>query len=75
MLTENFSPQDSSIVKFTYDDKNNPIKYIEYDKLGKKKEVRTYIYEYDDKSNWIKKMSYHSGEIYWVDERQYDYYD
>ena len=75
MLTEVFSPQDSSIVKYTYDNQNNYIKYIEYDKLGKKKEVTTYIYEYDDKSNWIKRMSYHNGEIYWVDKRQYDYYD
>jgi hypothetical protein len=74
-LIEVFSPLDSITVKFTYDNQNNYIKYIEYDKLGEEKEVRTYIYEYDDKSNWIKKTEFQNGEIYWVDERQYDYYD
>lgn len=74
-LIEVFNPLDSTISKYTYDNLNNYIKYIEFDKLGEEEEVRTYIYEYDDKSNWIKKTSYNNGEIYWVDERQYDYYD
>ena len=74
-LIERFSPLDSTSAKCINDNQNNKIKYILYDKLGEEEEVITYIYEYDDKSNWIKKTSYYNGEIYWVDERQYDYYD
>ena len=73
-LIEVFDPQDSTSLKFTNDIHGNKIQYVEYDKFGAEKKVNVYAYAYDDKSNWTKKTTYINGEIYWIDERQYEYY-
>ncbi len=72
-LIEFFDLQDSTSSKFINDIQNNNIKYIKYDKFGDEKKSNIYTFEYDDKSNWTKKTHYENGEIYWIEERQYEY--
>lgn len=73
--TETLSPLDSTISKYTYDNQNNLVEYIEFDKFRRKQKVRTYMYKYDGVSNWLKKITYEDGEITWIDERKLIYHD
>lgn len=75
---------------YKYDDRNNRIEEINFLKFGddkanleyaiandldKYKEHFTFTYEYDNEGNWIKKTKYNNGEVVFVSEREYTYYE
>ncbi|MDF4202227.1 hypothetical protein PXD56_04645 [Maribacter sp. SA7] len=75
---------------YKYDDRNNRIEEINFLKFGddkadleyaiandldKYKEHFTYAYEYDNEGNWVKKTKYNNGEVVFISEREYTYYE
>gem|GEM_PF-3911846 len=74
LKTDGLDLQDSSSFKYAYDKHGNLVEYAVFTKDGKKTTSSTYAYEYDAQLNWTKKTTYQDGKIYWVEERQYEYY-
>jgi hypothetical protein len=75
LVVESVNKMDSTSSKLTYDNHNNNIKLIGYDKLGIEKNVIIFKFEYDDKFNWTKQTHFENGKMIFIDERQYEYYD